>query len=164
MSQKDLDVIRGIMQAAADCYDGALDENGDPIKVGLKREEGHPLLDSRKIDGFRVRTDGAHLLVTYQSETTLKEVYGTDFEGNLEITFGDIVKHLKKRYKQITGKNITLTPIDECDAHVQSTSRVRVWVQAKKTYKIGGVPDIKDRLQPSKDTMDAKFKRFLGEG
>jgi len=164
MSQKDLDVIRGIMQAAADCYDGALDEKGDPVKIGLKREEGHPILDSRMIDGFKVRTDGTHLLVTYQSETTLKEVYGTDFEGNLEITFGDISKHLKKKYKQLTGKNISLTPVAECDAHVQTTSRYRCWVVAKKTYKIGGLASIKDRLQPSEDTMDAQFKRFLGEG
>tara|TARA_Y100000034_G_scaffold88807_1_gene106654 strand:+ start:207 stop:701 length:495 start_codon:yes stop_codon:yes gene_type:complete len=164
MSQKDLDVIRGIMQAAADCYDGALDEKGNPIQVGLKREDGNPIVDSRTIDGFKVRTDGTHLLVTYESGTTLKEVYGTDFEGNLELTFGDIIKYLKKRYKQVTGNTISLTAVAECDAHVQKTNRARVWVVAKKTYKIGGVPSIKDRLQPSKDTMDAQFKRFLGEG
>ena len=41
MSQKDLDVVRGLMQAAADSYDGALDDKGEPIKIGLKREEGH---------------------------------------------------------------------------------------------------------------------------
>ena len=68
MSQKNYELIQGIMQAAADAYDGALDEKGEPLKVGLKREEGHPVYDSRMIDGFKVRCDGAHLMVTYQSE------------------------------------------------------------------------------------------------
>ncbi len=40
MSQKVVDVLRGISQAAGNMYDGATDENGEPIKIGLKREEG----------------------------------------------------------------------------------------------------------------------------
>ena len=38
MSQLSLDVIRGIAQAAANSYDGALDDKGEPIKIGLKRD------------------------------------------------------------------------------------------------------------------------------
>ena len=37
MSQKVVDILRGISQAAAGMYDGATDENGEPIKIGLKR-------------------------------------------------------------------------------------------------------------------------------
>ena len=56
MAEKDniLDIINGISQAAANAYDGALDENGEPLKVGLKREEGNPILDKRVMDGFNV--------------------------------------------------------------------------------------------------------------
>ena len=46
MSQADYEVIRGIAQAAANAYDGALDDKGEPIKIGLKREEGHVVLNA----------------------------------------------------------------------------------------------------------------------
>ena len=32
-----LDVIKGLNQAAANAYDGALDENGDALQIGLNR-------------------------------------------------------------------------------------------------------------------------------
>ena len=44
-----LDIVRGISSAAALGYDGALDSDGQPIKIGLKREEGDPILDKRVI-------------------------------------------------------------------------------------------------------------------
>ena len=94
MTQKNYDVVKGIAQAAANAYDGALDENGEPIKIGLKREEGHPVLDSRTMDGFKVKVNGDKLILTYQSDTKLKEVYGGDYEGELEQTMTDIVSFL----------------------------------------------------------------------
>ena len=163
MSQKDLDVVRGIMQAAADSYDGALDDKGEPIKVGLKREEGHPVLDSRTIDGFKCRVDGAKLIVTYNSELLLKDVYGGNLENELEQTMSDIVKHLKKQYKKITGKTLKLKADGEVDALVQTTSRVRVFVIATKVYDIGSLSDVNNRLEPSEDGLDAKFKKFLNK-
>jgi hypothetical protein len=45
-------IIQGIAAAMANSYDGATDENGDPIKIGLRREEGNPVIDSRVMDGF----------------------------------------------------------------------------------------------------------------
>ena len=47
-----LEIINGISQVLSKKYDGALDENDEPIKIGLKREEGDPILDSRIMDGF----------------------------------------------------------------------------------------------------------------
>ena len=49
MSEKTLEVIRGLAQAAASSYDGALDKDGEPITLGLKREEGNPITDSRTL-------------------------------------------------------------------------------------------------------------------
>ena len=40
-----LEIIRGISQAAANGYDGALDDNGERISIGLKRDEGDPITD-----------------------------------------------------------------------------------------------------------------------
>tara|TARA_R110002110_G_scaffold128494_4_gene308204 strand:+ start:383 stop:880 length:498 start_codon:yes stop_codon:yes gene_type:complete len=163
MSQKDLDVVRGLMQAAADSYDGALDDKGEPIKIGLKREEGHPVLDSRTMDGFKCRIDGAKLIVTYNSELLLKDVYGGNLEKELEQTMADIVKHLKKQYKKITGKTLKLKASGEVDALVQTTSRVRVFVIATKVYDINSLTDVNNRLEPSEDRLDKKFKKFLNK-
>ena len=106
MSEKTLKIVQGIAQAAADSYDGALDEKGEPIKIGLKREEGNPLIDHRMMDGFKVRCSGATLICTYQSQIKLRDVYATKFENELEGTMASIVKHLKKRYKRITGDTL----------------------------------------------------------
>ena len=161
MSQKILDIVRGISQAASSAYDGALDDKGEPIKIGLKREEGNPMVDSRIMDGFKVRIDGAKLIVSYHSDIRLKDVYGGNLESECEKTMGDIVKYLKKQYKKVTGNALTLTKPTECDVLVQSTSRVRVFLTATKVYNIGGMDGIEDRLEPSDDRLEDSFKRFL---
>ena len=64
-----LEIINGISQVLSKGYDGALDENDEPLKVGLKREEGNPLVDSRVIDGFGVKFESGNCLcITYSSE------------------------------------------------------------------------------------------------
>ena len=83
MSQKVVDILRGISQAAAGMYDGATDEDGEPVKIGLKREEGNPMLDKRVIDGCKVRCSGKTLIVSYHSELLLKDVYANK-KGKLE--------------------------------------------------------------------------------
>ena len=164
MSQASLDVIRGVAQAAANSFDGALDDKGEPIKIGLKREEGHPVLDSRTVDGFKVRVHGNKLLVIYQSDIKLKDVHKGNFESEMEITMGNIVKHLKKQYRNATGKALTLTSEGDVEVLVQSTSKVRVFAIANKAYKIGGLGDIDDVVIPSKDRIEGKFKSFISQG
>lgn len=161
MSQKTLDIVRGISQAACSAYDGALDEKGEPIKIGLKREEGNPMVDSRTMDGFKVRIDGARLIVSYHSDILLKDVYGGNLENECEKTMGDIVRFLKKQYKKVTGNALTLTDPTECDVLVQSTSRVRVFLTATKVYNIGGMDGAENHSEPSDDRLDDSFKRFL---
>ena len=92
MSQADYEVIRGIAQAAANAYDGALDDKGEPIKIGLKREEGHVVLDSRSIDGFKVKIHGNLLVVNYQSECHMKDVHARGFEDKVLGTINVVVK------------------------------------------------------------------------
>ena len=133
MSQETDDILRGLAQAAADAFDGALDEKGEHIKIGLKREEGHSVYDSRIPDGFKIKIDGNNCVVLYQSDIKLKDVHNSKFENELERTMASIASFLKKRYKQITGKALTLTAQGDVDALVQSTSRVRVWVQTSRT-------------------------------
>ena len=93
MSQKIVDVLRGISQVAGSMYDGATDESGEPINIGLKREEGNPLLDRRVIDGCSLRCSGKTLQVSYHSELLLKDVYAKDLQSELEQTMSDIVSY-----------------------------------------------------------------------
>jgi len=164
MSQKVVDVLRGISQAAAGMYDGATDENGEPIKIGLKREEGNPLLDKRVIDGCKVRCSGKTLIVSYHSELLLRDVYSKNLESELEQIMSDIVSYLKKEYRKITGNTLSLKEKGECDARVESTSRVRVFVTASKRYEIGNMGETEDVKDPSEDKLEANFKKFLEQG
>ena len=164
MSQKVVDILRGISQAAAGMYDGAADEDGEPIKIGLKREEGNPMLDKRVIDGCKVRCSGKTLIVSYHSELLLKDVYSKNLENELEQTMSDIVSYLKKQYRKVTGNTLSLKEKGEVDARVESTSRVRVFVTASKHYEITSMSDVEDTKEPSADALEKTFKDFLAQG
>jgi hypothetical protein len=163
MSQKVVDVLRGISQAAGNMYDGASDENGEPIKIGLKREEGNPLLDKRVIDGCSVKCSGKTLHVSYHSELLLKDVYAKNLESELEQTMSDIVSYLKKEYKKVTGNTLSLKEKGECNSRVESTSRVRVFVTARKDYEISNMDDVEDIKGPSEEKLEKTFKDFLAK-
>ena len=160
-----MEIVRGISQVMANSYDGALDDKGEPIKVGLKREEGNPLIDSRVMDGFKVAFHGTQLCIHYHSELKLKDVYSKNFESDIEQMIEDIASFIKKEYKKITGETLSLKKVGEMDAIVQNTSRVRTWVQAKCYYDIAGLDKSTEPIGgDSKDSVDAKFKNFLGQG
>ncbi len=154
-----LDVIKGLNQAAANAYDGY--QNMDET-IGLRREEGHPIVDSRVIDGFSVKFAADKMIIGYQSEVLMKEVHPRNqFENEIERRFKDIVKYLKKEYKNVTNSSVNLTEVDAADILVQSTSRVRNWVQATKQYKIGGAGETESLKKPSSDKMEDGIKKFL---
>ena len=158
-----LDIIKGLNQAAANAYDAYEIEE----EIGLKREEGHPVLDSRVIDGFKVRFAANKMIVTYQSEMRLEELHPRNkFENEIEQKFADIAKFLKKEYKKIMKGTVTLTEDADANILVQTTSRVHSWVKATKQYNLGPVDGdiislrkISDR---SKDvSYEKQFKDFL---
>jgi hypothetical protein len=162
-----LEIIQGISQAAANAYDGAHDENmsadGQARKVGLKREEGHLINDSRVIDGFGVRFAGNSLILSYQGEVQLKEVYDNGFEDEIEQRMADIASFLKKEYKAITGNALSLTKQGESDILVQNRSRVWTWVQAQCMFKIGGLNEVV-AMEDEEDGLRDRFKEFLSLG
>jgi len=159
-----LEIIRGISQAAANAYDGALDEDGAPLKVGLNREEEVAITDRRVIDGFGVVFKGPLLCIKYQSEVPIKEVHDSNaFESEIESKIQDVSKFLKKEYKRITGDTLSLTAEGEVYADVQTMSRNRTWVQAYREYKIGGMDGVEDVvLESDPDRLDKNVKDWLG--
>ena len=156
------EIVQGLSLAAANAYDGAIDENGEPVLAGLQREEGNPLIDSRVMDGFKVSHHGNQLCIHYHSEVKLKEVYANGFEADLEQMIEDIASFIKKEYKKITGDALSLKKVGELDAIVQNTSRVRSWVQAKCFYDIGGLDsDTEGVTTPSEERMEDNFRKYL---
>ena len=87
------------------------------------------------------------------------------FENEIEQKFADIVKFLKKEYKNITKNTVSLTPQGDAEILVQTTSRIRSWVQATKQYNIGGVDNIdtvkKISIRDVDKSYEKKFKDFL---
>jgi len=160
-----IDIVNGISQAAANAYDGALDDKGEPQKIGLKREEGDLILDTRVIDGFNVGISGNILNIKYQGEIMLKDVYKGDFEGEMAQRLQDIASYLKKEFKKITGKSLTLTKEDkEPNVLVQSLSRIRSWVQANQKFKIGGIPDQEEVGATVEERLSTAMKNWIGFG
>ena len=162
MSQKVVDIVKGISQAAGTMYDGAVDENGEPLKIGLKREEGNPLLDRRRMDGAGVKVSGNTLVVSYMSELKRSDV-DSKLESDLEQTMSDIVSYLKKQYRKITGNTLSLKEKGEVDARVETTSRVRVFVTARKLYEISGMDEVENVAAGSEDRLEKTFKDFLSQ-
>ena len=158
------EIIQGLSQAAANCYDGALDENGEPLLAGLRREEGDPILDKRVMDGFNIKLYGNMMCLSYMSEVQIKEVYENGFEDKIEQQISEIVGFLKKEYRKIQGSDVTLTKEGEIDVRVENSTRVRSWVTAKCHYKVGGLNEQDSLSQPSKDRLESNWRSFLNQG
>ena len=163
-----LDIVRGISQAAANAYDGSQDEkyslDGEARKIGLKREEGDPIIDSRVIDGFNVRMSGPILTISYQSDIRLKDVYAGDIEADVDEMIENVAKFLKKEYKKITGDALSLSADGEVDVLVQNTSKVRVFVVGKKNYKVGNLEGVLEVGLPSEYRLDKSIRDFISLG
>ena len=161
-----LDVVQGLSQAASNAYDGYDNMDED---IGLRREEGHPILDSRVIDGFNVRFSGNKMVLSYQSEVLMKELHPRNqFENEIERRLSDIVKFLKKEYKNVTKGSVTIKEDSDADILVQSTSKYRTWVQATKQFEIGGQGDSTDPVRQSSERskdepFEKQFKDFLDQ-
>ena len=169
-----LEIIQGIAQAAANGYDGVHDQRfvtHEPKVIGLSREEGNAIIDSRVIDGFGVKFIGDFLQINYEADIRLKDVYAKGFEEECDQRLEDIAAFLKKEFKNITGKSVSLRAEGEATCVVQNTSRVRTFVMAHKLFKIGGLKgvdtldDLPKTLGESiSDPLAVNFYNFLNEG
>ena len=159
------DIVKGINQAAANAYDGSHDErfviDGEDKTAGLKREQGCPINDSRVMDGFNVRMAGPKLIVSYQSEMPMAAFHNTKLDQELEQTYADIVKFLKKEYKKVTGDALSLKADGDVDFILQNMSKIRTWVQATKVYTVGNLKDVIPVGEPSEDRLEDNFRKFL---
>ena len=153
-----LEIINGISQVLANSYDGALDESGEPVKIGLRREEGNPLIDHRVMDGFGAYINGDRLHIKYHAEIPLKEVHSNGFEGEMEAMVEKVKSFLQKEYRKVTKSSLSLSDPSEVDVLVEYISRVRTSVKVHKCYAIGGMPAEEEKQ------IDPEFEKFTALG
>lgn len=165
MSSNMLEIIQGLAQAAANGYDGAHDEryvrDGEAKKVGLKREEGCPIMDKRVNDGFKVKFMGNKMCIHYQADIMLKDIYGGGFENEMARMINEVKKFLQKEYKVVTGNSVTLTKEGDVSILATSVSRVRNFVQAHQYFKISGIKEDPDAGGSENRKVEDSWKKFL---
>jgi|AntAceMinimDraft_13_1070369.scaffolds.fasta_scaffold18763_3 hypothetical protein len=159
MDKDVIKILKGLQQAASNAYDGALTDEGKPIKTGLKREEGSYLSGHRLIDGFNIRIQDNKMILNYQSEITMKEYHDKKFEDNITGVIGDVITWLKKEYKKVTGESVSLTMKGKPVLNVESTSRIRSFVTAQCIYEIKGLES-----SAEKHSADKAIRDFLDQG
>lgn len=158
-----LDVVQTIQSIVAQKgYDGALDEEGNPVKIGLRREVDSVVNDSRLVDGFKVRFQGNKMILSYSSECNIKNVADPKFESKVNQKIADIVSFLKKEYRSAAGKNLSLVQEGETDILVQKMSNIRTWYQTSSIYKLGGVPGLgEEETLPPSQRLEESIKNWV---
>ena len=145
-----LDVVQTIQNIVGQKgYDGALDEEGNPVKIGLRREVDNVVTDSRLVDGFKVRFQGDKMILSYSSECSIKSVQQPNFEGTVEQKMADIISFIQKEYRGAAGGNLRLTKEGDADILVQKMSNYRTWYQSSCIYKIGGAQGVLEEDKPA---------------
>jgi len=164
-----LEIVKGIHQAAANAYDGSHDERftGKDLakEIGLRREEGCAIKDSRVIDGFNVKVSGNELHIIYHTEVTAKESHNTKLVSEIEQCIADIVKFLKKEYRKVSEGSLSLSNPSEVDINMEFISRLRTSVIATQSFTIGGIDAEQNNFPESQeDRLDKAVKDFLSMG
>lgn len=149
-------IIQAIKQIEANSYDGAKDDKGNPVKIGLKREKQSPR-EMRVMDGFKVRIVGDKIVLVYNSEISVKEMHKPTFQNDLENMFSKIQTYLQKEYKKVTKKTLRLSPESECKCLVQSLNYRVNWVECEKVYSVG---NLKKSMNKKENKLDENLKKF----
>ena len=160
------EIVQGIHQAAANAYDGSHDERftGEDLakKIGLKREEGCAIKDSRVIDGFNVKVAGNELHIMYHTECVSKNAHKASLASDIEQSIADIVKFLKSEYRKVAEGSLSLKSPSEVDINMQYISRQRVSIIAKQSFEIGGIDAEQNNTPESQeDRLDKAVRDFL---
>ena len=165
MSTSTFEIVRGISQALANKHDGATDEKGKPVEIGLRREKPTPHTERRMMDGFDAKVSGRTLRLNYHSEISIKEVHKSTFEQEIIDVMESCLSYLKKEYKAATTNTLKVKKIDEHVINVSHMNSFRSWVQAYCLYELSGIEDNKEELADNwQDRLGKPFKDYVDLG
>jgi len=153
-----IEILNGISQVMANSHDGATDEKGEPISIGLDREEGLPLVDKRVMDGFSVKMHGTNqLCIYYHTEMPIKAVHDKNFESDIESKLSKIKSFLKSEFKKVTGNALSLSKKEDTHIDVEYISRIRSAIKAYQIYKVSGLK----ATEQEEYKLDSSIKDWL---
>tara|TARA_Y100001973_G_C5200096_1_gene336981 strand:- start:2683 stop:3261 length:579 start_codon:yes stop_codon:yes gene_type:complete len=166
-----VDIVKGIQQAYANSYDGSLSEDGEKNSPELSRDEQGKFGRDRTFslyDNYSIKIHKDILEVVYNYETMktngLKlEAPKDKIEQHCEESIENIVSHLKKEYKKVTGESLSLSSPSKVKHDIQDISRHRAYACSRKSFKIGGMDTshMTDPLGDPKKRLDDSIKNFL---
>jgi hypothetical protein len=134
------DVVKGIWAAVHNKHEGAIDENGKPVEIGLKRED-QPITDKKVMDGFGISMHGNILLVRYHSVEPIQDLHQKKFEKQVESRINEIVAYIKKEFDKHTGSSLRLKEAGEVSVLVETGNRIKVMVKAQRPYEVLNLKD-----------------------
>jgi hypothetical protein len=135
------EVVKGISQAIHNKHHGAIDENGEIVELGLKREE-QPIKDQRVMDGFGISFHGNLLILKYNSFEPLTHLHEKRFEKEVERRMEDVKKYIVKEFNKHTGHNLRLKEVDEIKVLVETSNRLKALVKAMMAYEVLNLKDV----------------------
>jgi hypothetical protein len=143
-------------------YDGATKE-GEPVEIGLGREHGHPIMQSRVVDGFKVKLHGDKLCIVHHLlDKKTKEFHENDPYDDCKSTIADIASFLQKEFRKRTGKSLGLKEDGKMHMDTQYVSKVRVNIISKQNYSVGALSDLElDSKSIVDDKLNKAAKKFL---
>jgi hypothetical protein len=154
-----IEILTGISQVLANTHDGATDDAGEPLKIGLAREEGEPLVDKRVMDGFSIKMhSGNKLCIYYHTELPIKRVHANDFESDIKDKLRKVKSFLQKEFKKVTGNSLSLSADGDPSVDVQYISQIRSSIRAYQIYKVAG---LKSHEKESEYKLDSAIKDWL---
>lgn len=142
--------------------------DGADAKIGLKREEGDPILDSRIMDGFSARVNGNQLIINYHSMMTAADFHSKKdpalaLKQNLKDMFDNIEGFLKTEVGKLKVGKLRLKQIGEDDALIQYLNRNRYNCIAKRVYEIQGVDAEAPKSEKQRNYKKDAIKSFIKE-
>lgn len=151
-----LSVIQGISLAVHNTMDGARDKDGEKIDIGLQRDNK----EMPVIDGFNVKFSGNKMCVKYHSDLPVKYAKEVeDFKKHLDDIFANIIKFIKKKYKEYMEKEVSFKKVGDPTTSMETISLARSWVIATQWYDISGF-----KTETHKTELDDVTKKFLAIG
>ena len=161
------DVVKGISEAVANKHHGAIDENGEVISIGLKRED-QPIVDQKVMDGFGIALHGDKLLIKYHSVEPIRELHQKKFEKEIERRVAEVKNYIQKQFSKITGSQLRLKEVGEISVLVETSNRMKAMVKAVMGYEILNLKEVvpvapSDIAEKNIERMNAYYKD-LGKG
>jgi len=143
-----LEVLKALGQISGNNHHGAIDKQYDKLDRGLRSDSGDMptgYQGKELIDAFDFRVFSDILVLNYHTEATTKDVHKNGkgkYEEEIKGVMQANIDFIKKRFKEITGKELQLTSMGEPNMLFDYMNTHRSWLRAQWKFKIGNLKSI----------------------